>query len=218
MSGLASLHKILKDETRQEIITLLNEKGCLSYSDLKEDSEVLSTGLLNYHLKVLGDLLEKNENSQYMLNERGRLAYRLLTEFSNEKSSEKKPKWWRVYWATIVVLTILAGLTLTITASVPFQEAVFLTTLALLALALAYIIRVKQSLALNRIIYIIFIGIPIGGTLWLTLLLTHSFGLGTNQNLPLIISSIIVCFSVGSIIGDLIGRSRGYKGPEKYQP
>jgi hypothetical protein len=129
-----------------------------------------------------------------------------------------KPRWWTVYWIVLVIVTIIIGLTLPLLQAIPFETAVLFLILTLLAEALAYIMRVKQSLALNRVIYIIFIGIPIGCALWLTLLLTHSFGLGTNQNLPLIISSIIVCFAVGSIIGDLIGRARGYKGPGSFQP
>ena len=70
-SGLASLHKILKDETRRKIILLLNEKDSLSYTDLMDTLEIVSTGMLNYHLKVLGDLLIKNESGQYTLTEKG---------------------------------------------------------------------------------------------------------------------------------------------------
>ena len=61
-TGLSSLHKILKDETRSKIILLLNEKGSLSYTDLMNTLRIVSTGTLNYHLKVLGDLLTKDEN------------------------------------------------------------------------------------------------------------------------------------------------------------
>lgn len=60
-SGIASLHKILKDKTRRKVILLLNEKGSLSYTDLMDELEIVSTGLLNYHLKVLCDLIAKNE-------------------------------------------------------------------------------------------------------------------------------------------------------------
>ena len=55
-SGLTSLHKILKEETRRKIMLLLNEKQSLSYTELLDATETGSTGLLNYHLKVLGDL------------------------------------------------------------------------------------------------------------------------------------------------------------------
>ena len=60
-SGIESLHKILKDETRTKIVLLLHEKGSLSYTELMETLGFVTTGLFNYHLKVLGDLLAKNE-------------------------------------------------------------------------------------------------------------------------------------------------------------
>ena len=63
-SGLASLHKILKDETRSKAILLLNEKGAMSYTDLMDELGIVSTGLINYHLKVLGDLVQKNDAGQ----------------------------------------------------------------------------------------------------------------------------------------------------------
>jgi predicted ArsR family transcriptional regulator len=55
-SGLAYLHKILKDETRSKAILLLTKKGAMSYTELMDELGIVSTGLLNYHLKVLGDL------------------------------------------------------------------------------------------------------------------------------------------------------------------
>jgi len=69
--GIDSLHKILKDETRRQIILLLMQKGSLSYSDLMEPLGFSSTGTLNYHLKVLGDLLTKNDSGKYVLSEKG---------------------------------------------------------------------------------------------------------------------------------------------------
>ena len=59
-STIDSLHKILKDETRRNIVLLLSEKSSLSYTDLMDALKIGSTGTLNYHLKILGDLLEKN--------------------------------------------------------------------------------------------------------------------------------------------------------------
>ena len=86
---VASLHKILKDETRQKIIQLLNKKGNLGYTELLDATEVGSTGRLNYHLKVLGELLQKNENGQYTLTEKGKLASQLLIEFPDKKVSSQ---------------------------------------------------------------------------------------------------------------------------------
>ena len=50
-NGVASLHNILKDETRRKMVLLLNEKGHLSYTDFMRELEISNTGRLNYHLK-----------------------------------------------------------------------------------------------------------------------------------------------------------------------
>jgi len=42
-SGINSIHKILKDETRQKILLLLDEKGSISYTKLMN---ALGTGAL----------------------------------------------------------------------------------------------------------------------------------------------------------------------------
>jgi len=111
-SGIAALHNILRDETRRKIILLLNEKGYLSYTDLMDTLGIVSTGLLNYHLKVLGDLLSKNEDGQYTLTEKGKLASRLLQEFPEQDNQlQLKRKWWRRFWIVAVLLQS-AGLTL----------------------------------------------------------------------------------------------------------
>jgi hypothetical protein len=111
-SDLTSLHKILKDKTRRKIITLLDAKGCLGYTDLMNTVGVASTGALNYHLKILGDLLEKNETGQYMLSEKGKVASRLLVEFPEQDySAQAKKTWWKRFWVVAIVLD-LAGLLL----------------------------------------------------------------------------------------------------------
>jgi hypothetical protein len=46
---------------------------------------------MNYHLKVLGDLLQKNEEGRYLLSEKGRLASRLLLEFPDGVKSAAMP-------------------------------------------------------------------------------------------------------------------------------
>ena len=58
-STINSLHKILKDEIRRKVILTLDEKGSATYTELMESLGIVSTGTLNYHLKALGDLLEK---------------------------------------------------------------------------------------------------------------------------------------------------------------
>lgn len=105
--GIASLHKILKDDTRRRIILLLNKKSSLSYTDLLDSLEVVSTGLLNYHLKGLGDLLTKNETGQYVLSEKGKLAFRLLEEFPEKSNQLQKRKGQKQFWTVAAVSQVV---------------------------------------------------------------------------------------------------------------
>jgi len=86
---LASLHKILKDSTRSNIVLHLNEKGPLAYVELMNLLKITNTGRFNYHLKILGNLIDKGEDGKYRLTERGKLASQLLQKFP-EKTMEAK--------------------------------------------------------------------------------------------------------------------------------
>ena len=103
-SGIASLLKVLKDETRRKIILLLQEKGSLSYVDLMKALGITNTGKMNYHLKVLGDLLSKKEDGQYALTEKGTLASRLLLEFPEitTRQMELNLERYQVFWGGII--------------------------------------------------------------------------------------------------------------------
>lgn len=76
-----SLHKILKEETRQKIVVLLHNKGSLTYSDLLQALKDTERGKLNYHLKLLAPIVIKNDQ-RYALNEQGVLAWKFLKELS----------------------------------------------------------------------------------------------------------------------------------------
>lgn len=106
-TDLASLHKILKDETRRQILQLLNAKEDMTYTELMGAADVISTGTLNYHIKVLGDLIVKNESGRYTLSEKGKVAVRLITEFPDvDYSSEDKKLWWRRFWIVAISINI----------------------------------------------------------------------------------------------------------------
>jgi Predicted transcriptional regulator len=94
--GFNSLYKALKDETRKRIILALNENGSLTYTDLMQMLNIDSTGRLNYHIKVLNELIVKKENGEYHLTEKGRLASQLLCEFpeTNQNSQTKVRQFW----------------------------------------------------------------------------------------------------------------------------
>jgi DNA-binding transcriptional ArsR family regulator len=91
-ASISSLHKILKDETRRNILATVNSHGSLTYTDLLNQMD-LSTGLLNYHLKVLGGLLAKNDAGEYMLSDKGKLAVKLTSEFPAENQMHRRKIW-----------------------------------------------------------------------------------------------------------------------------
>ncbi len=101
--GLAALYKIIKDENRQQIIKLLNEKGSASYTELLEASDIGSTGLLNYHLKVLSDLIIKNETGEYLLTDKGKIALSVLHNFPAEATMAQKKKSQKIFWSILAV-------------------------------------------------------------------------------------------------------------------
>ena len=141
-SGIASLHKVLKDDIRQKIILLLNDKGSLGYTELLDATKAGSTGLLNYHLKVLGNLLVKDEKGQYRLTEKGKIASRLLTEFPDENNQLDKRKRQRIFWSGAVVSQIIILLTVWIlhwTGNIDFANAIRSTVAAISGMALAYL-------------------------------------------------------------------------------
>ncbi len=102
-SGFEALHKILKDKTRRRIILLLESNGSLSYTLLMKTLEIQSTGKLNYHLKILEELVAKRDDGYYMLTERGKMAAKLLREFpeTEKKGGQKILKRKDAVWITI---------------------------------------------------------------------------------------------------------------------
>jgi glucan phosphoethanolaminetransferase (alkaline phosphatase superfamily) len=76
-----SFKDVLKHPIRRNIILALHERECLSYMELMNVAESTSTGKLNYHLKMLGDLISKDIQGKYSLTEKGRLTAQFLQKF-----------------------------------------------------------------------------------------------------------------------------------------
>ena len=80
-----SLHKVLRDETRRNIVGILSEKRDLNYTEIMTVLNITNTGRLNYHLKVLGDLITKDEQGIYSLSENGALAANMMRTFPERR-------------------------------------------------------------------------------------------------------------------------------------
>jgi len=229
-TGLTSLLKILKDETRRQIILLLNNKGSLTYTELMDSLEVVSTGLLNYHLKVLGDLLAKDEEEKYVLSEKGKLASRLLLEFPDDNNIRKKPTWWRKFWiAEAIIIPIYSAINIALYFRGYIDAAALynLTLGGFACIGIGYMItHIKKDvlsaqglLKLNRALYLL-VGLLTGGFLiWLGLMVTlNSIGIsfwlkGIIGDGTFAITTIIPCYITGYLLGDWIGKKTNYYIP-----
>lgn len=234
-SGLVSLHKILKDETRRRIVLLLNEKGNLCYTDLMNSLDV-STGLLNYHLKVLDDLLIKNEVGQYILTEKGKFASRLITEFpeKNDPLQKKKRKQFWTIAAIVQIVYFFSSITLYYLKYIDLGRLVLYTILFIGSIGLSYLAyraqEKKQPISgsneekkRSRNAYII-----VGGVIGLVagffgpiffILLFHRFLGGPNlarllNSGEVWISLMVIGPLVGTIIGYYIGKRNKFVKPK----
>jgi hypothetical protein len=74
-----------------------------------ELAKVTNTGRFNYHLKVLGALIEKQGDGRYNLTERGRLAVQLLDEFPEKtlQAREQKAKSKKLAVAAMLLLVCI---------------------------------------------------------------------------------------------------------------
>lgn len=234
-SGIASLHKILKDETRRKIVLLLTEKDALSYTELMETLGFLTTGLLNYHLKVLGDLLTKNEKGHYMLTEKGQLASRLLLEFPENAANggQGKPTWWRKFWISIGVATtafLALNLAMYFLGYINLSKLYQFLLWNFAAIAIAYMIQhisrdvlsKKTQLLLNKIAYTMFgawIGLLIAffGFIFLALasMFLHGPNIGQIEGIGQVwIATMIILIIISGKWGYEFGKKRGFKRPE----
>jgi len=89
VAHLDALYKALADTTRRRILELLSQRGAMSYTENMNEVGIKNTGKLNYHLKTLGNLVQKDEQVRYTLSEAGKHAVSLLKKFSQPLEPSK---------------------------------------------------------------------------------------------------------------------------------
>jgi len=150
----ASLHEVLGDETRRKIVRLLRENGTLSYTELMKATKVRSSGKMNYHLKVLDNMLSTNEKGQYLLTEKGVFAYTSSSSFQNKKSLLRINTPWRQWiGATVLSILYLLGIFFLYSRGIlDFEVALLnLVSVVLVSCALFYFSRVNDKLKLDKV-------------------------------------------------------------------
>jgi DNA-binding transcriptional ArsR family regulator len=79
----------LKHPIRRQILLLLEEKGEATFTEIQKAVGVNDTGLLSYHLKELGILLEQSERGKYALSDIGRASMVLFRKVEREKRASE---------------------------------------------------------------------------------------------------------------------------------
>jgi hypothetical protein len=228
-SGINSLHKILKDENRRRIILQLQEKGSITYVDLMKILGITNTGKMNYHLKVLGDLIGKNEDGKYVLTEKGKLATRLLLEFNERTSLDKKspfqiesefPKWYLTLIYVSATVYLVVFLALYAAGIIDFSR--LLLTSIIIALGIAFFFvaqkmrqksgkwsprRQMLGIEIGKIIFGALVGMVVfifGGALILLGFQALLKSLGIQFKLPPFAISYVIISVAGAIVGGYI--------------
>ncbi|MCL2643785.1 MAG: ArsR family transcriptional regulator, partial [Candidatus Bathyarchaeota archaeon] len=102
-SDFKSWRKIFKDETNKKALVLLNEKGALTSEELMDALNVTAS-LLGYHLKVLNNFLMKTIDDKYVLSEKGKQAYQMLDQLSENTKLSRR---WKISWYLTIVISVV---------------------------------------------------------------------------------------------------------------
>ena len=237
---LSQIHEVLKDPIRQKILLQLGEHECLTLYDLTENLRAYDIQELSNQLNMLRQLTVEGENlvsnlaNKYELTEKGHYVLDEMIAFpelgsdnyrekflGETNQSKAKPKWFNPYWAVLFVSTvIMVGIVIPIFGHQPLERTIFYAAISLLIVGFGYYIRVKPSITLNKIVYVGLLGFFIGDILWFLGLVIAVISLPHTDAMENTIFVVLttVSFTVGPIIGYLIGKSRNFKGPQQYSP
>lgn len=228
-SRRSELHAVLKGSLRQKILLKLGQHNRLSIDELARFLKLTQTEIDN-ELRALQDLtvddehLVTQEGNAYKLTEKGHYVLNSMIAFPElacDNQSKPKPKWFTPYWAILIISTIIVtGIVIPVFGHQSPEKAVFYTVAALLVIGLAIYVRVKPSVTLNKVMYVGVLGFAIGSILWFVGLIIAVFSLPHTDAVEdrLFVVLTALSFTLGPLLGYLIGKARHFKGPEQYSP
>jgi peptidoglycan/LPS O-acetylase OafA/YrhL len=84
--------------------------------------------------------------------------------------------------------------------------------ITLFVIGVAYYIRVRASQRINRVIFIVLGVTPIGFIMFVVtvFVVNQTLLAGTSGRWPFVVILAVICFSLGAIIGDWLGKKRNY--------
>ncbi len=79
-----------------------------------------------------------------------------------ENAEPSKPRWWHPLWLLTTIMMIVSGLVIYLLIPISLIIIMFSEFIGFIALGIAYYIRVRPSIRVNKVIYIEFGITPIG--------------------------------------------------------
>ncbi|MFX0024624.1 MAG: hypothetical protein ACFE9S_20090 [Candidatus Hermodarchaeota archaeon] len=127
-----------------------------------------------------------------------------------------KPRWWKPFWILTVISMLASGFISYFFLHGDFVRIIIYEIIFSIALGIAYIIRIKPSIRVNKGIYILLGVTPIGFGLCLLYGLTgisrFLISLGSWW-IYLNMTIFIILLVIGGFIGNWIGKRRNYRLP-----
>jgi uncharacterized RDD family membrane protein YckC len=113
-----AIFKVLSHPIRSKIIEAVYENGELSYTDILSILKI-DTGQLNFHLRNMAELYERDSSGNYRLTEKGKFAYYMLMEVKKRLGKTSSPlephaSFSRRVFATAVDYALFLGSPLTL--------------------------------------------------------------------------------------------------------
>jgi len=110
---ISRYYTLLREPARRRIIEILGAQGKVSFKELREDLG-LGVGTIYYHLDMLSDFLTQDKHRKYLLNDRGRLLYKVLKDGTlpptleiGEAFSHRVGRW--LFLSPVLVKTVRPG-------------------------------------------------------------------------------------------------------------
>jgi hypothetical protein len=139
-------------------------------------------------------------------------------KMAETKASKPKPWWWKPLWIGTILLTIISGVVTYFLLDVPLVRVIRGVALTFIGLGIAYYLRIRSSITVNRAVYIVFgasttgLIVPFG-----TALIIAATGLPPPVDYlgfwGFVVLFMITPNVIGAFIGDWIGKRRGYMLP-----
>ena len=87
MTDKIDYFEVIGHEIRRRILKLIYERIELSYTEILNTLGI-SDGLLNFHLRRMGDLIQKTEKGTYILTDKGKKIYRIIKSIEEDDDIE----------------------------------------------------------------------------------------------------------------------------------